>query len=67
MSTHTTTAEDNKLHNLSPAARNEGPDNHKDNSKQMGKVHNDAVSRNKENDKGSKDNNDAGEVNEDNE
>lgn len=53
MQTKTTPAEDNKLHGLSPASRNEGPDNHKDNSKHMGKVYPDTTNsdnaENKEN------------------
>jgi len=41
----TTPAEDNKLHGLSPAARNEGPENHKDNSKRMDKIHSDTTNK----------------------
>ena len=61
----TTPAEDNKLHDLSPAARNEGPDSHKDNSKQTGKV-NSSITDKEEQKKTGKENDDTGEDNEDN-
>lgn len=61
----TTPAEDNKLHDLSPAARNEGPDNRKDNSKQMSKINSGTADKEEEKKTGNE-SDDTGEDNEDN-